>query len=336
MKCKYYLLTFEPYAKNINFDILVSDLGSENIQICPELSRRGVPVIKICDKDLNIFEIEKIIRSRVSYVSHIVEIYNVVDSRDIKDIENVCKKLIQELSTTYKFNSFKIHVRRIDKRYPMTSVEFAKLLGFELSKHVKVDLENPDLIIYIEIRSNKVIIGYSFRNVFEKSRKYLPEDWFSKIVGVIENPATVYEIMDLIQLSRSLGIEIRLLDTGVRNVKHLYEKACKNLNLEKVENVKIYNNIDDVLKDIEIPITLSYYAIENETKLIEIAKECFDKDVKIGFVLGNEYDDVSIELRKRCKIEVRLGTNTQQPMRSVVALTYATAIILSTWTSLTY
>ena len=58
------------------------------------------------------------------------------------------------------FNSFRITARREDKSYPMTSMELNKRLGrFVLDRtQTRVDLENPDLTIFLEILRKEALV----------------------------------------------------------------------------------------------------------------------------------------------------------------------------------
>ncbi|WP_243678626.1 hypothetical protein [Vulcanisaeta distributa] len=54
--------------------------------------------------------------------------------------------------------------------------------------------------------------------------------------------------------------------------------------------------------------------------------------MRIGLILGNEYEDVSLALRSRAMYEVRLGPPmTGHPMRTTIALAYAISVIYTTW-----
>ena len=69
---------------------------------------------------------------------------------DIKDIEN---KVIDILKNE-TFNTFKVDTRRADKNFIMNSMEFDKYIGNTVLENFncKVDVHNPDLKVYIEIR----------------------------------------------------------------------------------------------------------------------------------------------------------------------------------------
>ena len=82
-----------------------------------------------------------------------------LDGNDIKDIETNLKELIVEKD----FNTFKVETKRSYKNYPMNSMEISRYLGgvvLKNKKDIKVDVHNPDVIINIEVRSDKSYIYF--------------------------------------------------------------------------------------------------------------------------------------------------------------------------------
>lgn len=73
-----------------------------------------------------------------------------------EEIENKIKEIIQNLS----FKTFKVETIRSDKSFPISSLEFSRIMGAVVlkNKECKVDVHNPDLILNIEIRSEGTYI----------------------------------------------------------------------------------------------------------------------------------------------------------------------------------
>lgn len=73
-----------------------------------------------------------------------------------EEIENKIKEIIQTLS----FKTFKVETIRSDKSFPISSLEFSRLMGAVVlkNKECKVDVHNPDLLLTIEIRSEGTYI----------------------------------------------------------------------------------------------------------------------------------------------------------------------------------
>ncbi len=73
-----------------------------------------------------------------------------------EEIENKIKEIIQTLS----FKTFKVETIRSDKSFPISSLEFSRIMGAVVlkNKECKVDVHNPDLVLNIEIRSEGTYI----------------------------------------------------------------------------------------------------------------------------------------------------------------------------------
>lgn len=79
-----------------------------------------------------------------------------------KDIEEITKRVI-ELIKNKNFNTFKVETKRADKTYPSKSMDISKKIGgiiLNNNSNLKVDVHNPEIIINIEIRSNKTLIYF--------------------------------------------------------------------------------------------------------------------------------------------------------------------------------
>jgi len=82
-----------------------------------------------------------------------------IDGNDIKDIENNLKELIVKKD----FNTFKVETKRSYKNYHMNSMVISKYLGgvvLKNKKNIIVDVHNPDVIINVEVRSDKSYIYF--------------------------------------------------------------------------------------------------------------------------------------------------------------------------------
>lgn len=68
------------------------------------------------------------------------------------DLEALKTAIGQEIKT-YRFTSFRVAAKRGDKEFPLTSVEINREVGAYLKglTQARVDLENPDLTVFIEI-----------------------------------------------------------------------------------------------------------------------------------------------------------------------------------------
>ena len=87
---------------------------------------------------------------------------NIAYEIDDRSLDNISKVLIELLSDK-EFNTFKVVTKRSDKSYPIKSMDVSKSLGGDVLKNkktVKVDVNNPELLINVEIRNNKAYLYF--------------------------------------------------------------------------------------------------------------------------------------------------------------------------------
>lgn len=87
---------------------------------------------------------------------------NIAYEMDDRGLDNISKVLI-ELLRDKDFNTFKVVTKRSDKSYPIKSMDISRTLGgvvLKNKKTVKVDVNNPELLINVEIRNNKAYLYF--------------------------------------------------------------------------------------------------------------------------------------------------------------------------------
>ncbi len=75
---------------------------------------------------------------------------------DVLNIENLVKAFVNE-NLNSNIKTFKVEVKRADKRFPINSIDFSSKIGglvLELFPNLKVDLHNPEFLLEIDIREN--------------------------------------------------------------------------------------------------------------------------------------------------------------------------------------
>ncbi len=79
-----------------------------------------------------------------------------------KDMDDILSKSPEYLKATLEnIKTFKVEAKRADKRFPLKSPEICRELGgVILSKyhHLKVDVHNPDVTVYVEIRDTNAYV----------------------------------------------------------------------------------------------------------------------------------------------------------------------------------
>ncbi len=78
-----------------------------------------------------------------------------LETDDFESFSNELLNLVKEK----EFTTFKVQTKRSNKKYPLNSMEISRKLGAILLRNIpniKVDVNNPELLINVEIRLNKV------------------------------------------------------------------------------------------------------------------------------------------------------------------------------------
>jgi thiamine biosynthesis protein ThiI len=103
-----------------------------------------------------------LVMNKLNYVFGIQEIMEgyIFQERDI----DVILRDILDLIKDKEFKTFKVISKRSDKTYKLNSMEINAYLGGQILKNVKgskVDVHNPDLNIYLEIRNKENLIYFN-------------------------------------------------------------------------------------------------------------------------------------------------------------------------------
>ncbi|MBO5622531.1 MAG: tRNA 4-thiouridine(8) synthase ThiI, partial [Butyrivibrio sp.] len=78
-------------------------------------------------------------------------------NNQLPDIDGMAKAVIDFINGVYpdKNKTFKVKVRRVDKSYPMDSMELGAELGSRILgafSQMKVDVHNPEILLNVEVR----------------------------------------------------------------------------------------------------------------------------------------------------------------------------------------
>ena len=112
------------------------------------------------------------------------------------DMAAIAEAVINRLAQV-EATSFRVRVRRADKRFPLTSPEIERTLGgwIKQARGWRVDLENPDVSVRVEITSD----GAYFFLTREMGAGGLPSGVSGKVAcllsGGIDSPVAAYRLM---------------------------------------------------------------------------------------------------------------------------------------------
>ncbi|SET20575.1 tRNA uracil 4-sulfurtransferase ThiI [Anaerobranca gottschalkii] len=82
--------------------------------------------------------------------------------RDEGKIKEACLKVIDKVIDKDKVKTFKVETRRVDKTFPIKSMELDQILGGTILKaygnFLKVDIHNPEIELGVEVRKEDVFV----------------------------------------------------------------------------------------------------------------------------------------------------------------------------------
>ncbi|AEC52509.1 Putative thiamine biosynthesis protein THII [Pyrococcus sp. NA2] len=194
----------------------------------------------------------KIVRGRIlvnapDYVASIIaKVPGVVSVSPAKELEySEVPNYLKEVLKEYNPKSFKVETQRLDKTFLKTSIEINREIGAFIVKEFgwKVDLENPELIIGIEIIKGK---AYVFLEKI-KGVGGLPVGTQGKVVallsGGIDSPVAAF-----LMLKRGAEVVALHFDQGT-NAKAVVEKVVEILSEYSPDPIElIVENHFEVLK----------------------------------------------------------------------------------------
>ncbi len=147
---KYGELTTKKGNRNLFIKLLVKNINSllKNVDYKIKYDRVRM-YIEADDIDLVIQKL-----NNVFGIHSIVKCYKVNTN-----IDEIKQSLITVLNDI-KFDTFKVETKRADKSFPISSMEFSRMMGAYILKNVnsKVDVHHPDLVVKIEIRTEATYI----------------------------------------------------------------------------------------------------------------------------------------------------------------------------------
>ncbi len=181
-----------------------------------------------------------------------------------KDSETIIKKSIElfaHLKEKQNIKTFKIKTKRSDKEFPIKSMDFSAEVGgriLEAFNDVTVDVHNPDIEIYIDIKKSCYISSEKIKTVGG-----MPIGSCGRALlllsGGIDSPVAGYMIA-------KRGVEINALyfhtypftseraNEKVKKLKELLEEYCGKIKLFSINMLEIHKAIKEFCREEETTI----------------------------------------------------------------------------------
>jgi thiamine biosynthesis protein ThiI len=145
----------KPYFERMLVDRIRRNLkGFEGIDI---KRQEGLIFIRVA-KDLDIDAIIK----ETSKVFGVASISKAIEAQPhLDDIGEAAVEYMMNLIEERGIKSFKVEAKRADKNFPIKSPEIARIIGAKVligCKVLKVDVHEPDVLLHVDVRSDKAYI----------------------------------------------------------------------------------------------------------------------------------------------------------------------------------
>ncbi len=145
----------KPYFERMLVDRIKGNVkGLGNVEV-----RRQEGLIFVrADKDV---DTDKLIR-QISKVFGVASISPAVEApSNLDDIGEEAVKYMMNLIETKGVKTFKVEAKRADKNFPVKSPDIGRIIGAKVligCKVLKVDVHNPDVLLYVDVRHDRSYI----------------------------------------------------------------------------------------------------------------------------------------------------------------------------------
>jgi len=194
--------------------------------------------------------------------------------KDVEIIKIKTKELIEYLCNKQNIKTFKIETHRSDKTFPIKSMDFSAMMGEYILNEfadLMVDVHNPDIKIYIDLKSKAYISSEKIKTVGG-----LPVGTSGRALlllsGGIDSPVAGYMIA-------KRGVQIDALyfhtypftsERANEKVKHLaeiLEEYCGKIKLYSINILEIHKAIKEHCKENETTILARRFMMRIAEKL---------------------------------------------------------------------
>jgi len=224
---------------------------------------------------------------------------------DYEAIKENAVLLVKDLLQRHPYKTFKVEAKRGDKKFPMNSPQISASLGGVILKNfsnLKVDVHNPDFILYVEVRENT----YLYSEIIPGA-KGLPTGTGGKatllLSGGIDSPVAGWLIgkrgveLEAVYFHSYPYTSDRARDKVIRLTEILSE-YCMGINLHIVP-------FTDIQLEINQKCPQEYLTIIMRRYMMKIAERIALKNGSLGLITGESIGQVASQT-----LESMLVTNS--------------------------
>ncbi len=224
---KYGELTTKKGNRNFFIKTLTKNIENKlknfNVEIEKDLSRMYIHYNELDEKTI----IDKIHQIFGIHSYHIAYVTN-------SDMDSIKDELIKTIKLE-NFKTFKVETKRSDKSFPKTSMELSRIFGGIVLKNkdnIKVDVNNPEVIIHVEIREKNTYIYYNAFNGLGGYPSGIQGKGLLMLSGGIDSP-----VAGFLAMKRGIKIEAVYFEA----IPHTSLEAREKV-ITLVNKLKVYTN----------------------------------------------------------------------------------------------
>ncbi|MEM2910665.1 MAG: tRNA uracil 4-sulfurtransferase ThiI [Nitrososphaerota archaeon] len=232
-----------------------------------------------------------------------------------QDIDTMVKDILKRL-TEYgiKAKSFMIQTKRADKNFPYTSLEVNRIVGAKIVENtsMSVDLENPDITVFIELAGGKAYL------------------YFEKIKGLGGLPVGVSgKVLNLLSGGLDSPVAAWLMMKRGCHVDFLHLHALRSMQeLQNSKVVEIFRHLSSFCKGSKLFVVPFYKFLERALKaperlelvlfrkfMLKAAESLAKREGYLGIVTGDSIGQVASQtLRNIWSAQKGLGVPVYRPL----------------------
>ncbi len=214
-------------------------------------------------------------------------------ARIVPSLKEEIKREVISLLKEESFNSFRVTVKRADKSFPISSVDFSSYLGAEIKKETKkeVSLQNYDLNCIVEITKKESYIY--FKKI--KGQGGLPVGTGGKAVslisGGIDSPVSSFFMSR--RGMKNIFVHFHAYPSTSRQSIEKVERIVKKLSLFQGKSKVYLFSFDKIQKEILLNTKESLRVLLYRRAMMKIAESIAKREGARALITGESLGQVS-------------------------------------------
>ena len=224
---KYGELTTKKGNRNFFVKTLTKNIENKlkdfNVEIEKDLSRMYIHYNEL-DEETIINKIHSIFGIHSYHIAYVTN----------SDMDSIKDELIKTIKLE-NFKTFKVETKRSDKSFPKTSMELSRIFGGIVLKNkdnIKVDVNNPEVIIHVEIREKNTYIYYNEFNGLGGYPSGIQGKGLLMLSGGIDSP-----VAGFLAMKRGIKVDAVYFEA----IPHTSLEAREKV-ITLVKKLKVYTN----------------------------------------------------------------------------------------------